>query len=114
MTVITAASIQRRELHLTKKREAAGGVGGKHTELIPQSGPLCGEKSPGKKRRRARGQRRINKRLAMVSPLAAGGGVSVGPRYRDLRGPIAGEAVVTLATPEYPFRLPVAPLTRTR
>ena len=42
------------------------------------------------------------------------GCVSVGPRYRDLRGPIAGEAVVTLATPEYPFRLPVASLTRTR
>lgn len=42
------------------------------------------------------------------------GCVSVGPRYRDLRGPIAGEAVVTLATPEYPCRLPVASLTRTR
>src|SRR4029077_12906428 len=36
------------------------------------------------------------------------------PRYRALRGPIAGEAVVTLATPEYPFRLHVASLTRTR
>jgi hypothetical protein len=42
------------------------------------------------------------------------GCVSVGPRYRDLRGPIAGEAVVTLATPEYPFRLPVASPTSTR
>ena len=42
------------------------------------------------------------------------GWVSVGPRYRDLRGPIAGEAVVTLATPEYPFRFPVASPTRTR
>ena len=62
----------------------------------------------------AQRQRRINKRLAMVSPLAAGGCVSVGPRYRDLRGPIAGEAVVTPATPEYPFRLSVASLTRTR
>ena len=35
-------------------------------------------------------------------------------RYRDLRGPIAGEAVVTLATPEYPFGFPVASLTKTR
>ena len=54
-----------------------------------------------------------NKRLTMVCPLAAEVGFH-SPRYRALRGPIAGEAVVTLATPEYPFRLPVASLTRTR
>ena len=34
--------------------------------------------------------------------------------YRGLRGSIVGEAVVTLATPEYSFRLPFASLTRTR
>ena len=28
------------------------------------------------------------------------------PRYRDLRGTIVGEAVVTLATPEYFFQAP--------
>jgi hypothetical protein len=56
------------------------------------------------------------KRVGSLARSSGGrrGCVSVGPRYRDLRGPIAGEAVVTLATPEYPFRLPVASLTRTR
>ena len=36
------------------------------------------------------------------------------PRYRALRGLIVGEAVVTLATPEYSFRFPLASATRTR
>jgi hypothetical protein len=35
-------------------------------------------------------------------------------RYRDMRGTIVSEAVATLATPEYFFRLPLASLTRTR
>jgi hypothetical protein len=34
--------------------------------------------------------------------------------HRVLRGLIVGEAVVTLATPEYCFSLPFASLTRTR
>lgn len=56
---------------------------------------LCGKKSPGKKRRRARGQRRINKRLAMVSPLAAG---------------VAFQLVLVIAICE--DRSPVKPLSR--
>ena len=36
------------------------------------------------------------------------------PRYGAVRGLIVGEAVVTLATPEYSFRLPFASLTRIR
>ena len=83
------------------------------TATEPTEG-CAGKKSPGKKRRRARGQRRINKRFSDGFSVGRRGCVSVGPRYRDLRGPIAGEAVVTLATPEYPFRLPVASPTRTR
>lgn len=35
-------------------------------------------------------------------------------RYRVMRGLIVGEAVVTLVTPEYSFRLPLASLTKTR
>jgi hypothetical protein len=35
-------------------------------------------------------------------------------RYGAVRGLIVGEAVVTLATPEYSFRLPFASLTRIR
>jgi len=35
-------------------------------------------------------------------------------RYRDQRGLIVGEAVVTLATSEYFFKRPVASLTMTR
>jgi len=49
-----------------------------------------------------------------VGPPRLGVQLFCPPRYRDLRGPIGGEAVVTLATPEYPFGLPVASLTRTR
>ena len=54
-----------------------------------------------------------NKRLAMVCPLDAEVGFH-SPRYRALRGLIVGEAVVTLATPEYSFRFPLASATRTR
>ena len=56
-----------------------------------------------------------------ITPIAPGSGSEgemvwtvIPPRYRDVRGLIVGEAVVTLATPEYSFKLPLASLTRTR